>query len=53
LAVVDFYSNGCSAAAFEKFEPKYVKTINQVGLSEEDFNRMVEAHDDRKKELKL
>lgn len=52
-AVVDFYSNGCSAAAFEKFEPKYVKTINQVGLSEEDFNRMVEAHDDRKKELEL
>ena len=52
-AVVDFYSNGCSAAAFEKFEPKYVKTINQVGLSEEDFNRMVEAHHDRKKELEL
>lgn len=52
-AVVDFYSNGCSAAAFEKFEPKYAKTINQVGLSEEDFNKMVEAHDDRKKELEI
>ena len=52
-AVVDFYSNGCSIAAFEKFEPKYNKTINQVGLSEEDFNRMVEAHDDRKKEIEI
>ena len=52
-AIVDFYSNGCSAGAFEKFETKYVKQINQVGLAEEDFNKMVEAHDNRKKELEV
>tara|TARA_R110001606_G_scaffold10095_4_gene43229 strand:- start:491 stop:1114 length:624 start_codon:yes stop_codon:yes gene_type:complete len=52
-AVVDFYSNGCSSAAFEKFEPKYTKMINSVGLAEDDFDRMVNAHNDRKKELEV
>jgi hypothetical protein len=51
-AAIAFYEN-CDAEKFEQGEKKYKSLINAVGLSEEDFNRVVEAHDKRRLELQI
>jgi len=49
-AALEFYSN-CDAQRFSDNEGRYKKLINAVGLPEELFNKVVEAHDKRKTEL--
>ena len=51
-AAITFYEN-CNAENFEKGEKKYQKLLNAVGISEDDYNRLVEAHDKRKLELEV
>lgn len=50
---IEFYENGCSAAAFEKFEPKYQKLLNSPDITEEQYDHLVNAHNNRKTELGL
>tara|TARA_R100000329_G_C7598613_1_gene212296 strand:+ start:292 stop:882 length:591 start_codon:yes stop_codon:yes gene_type:complete len=49
-AMLEFYED-CNAERFEKAEPKYKKLLNTVGIGEEMYDKIVEAHDKRKKEL--
>ena len=49
-AAIEFYEN-CDAQRFSDNEGRYKKLINAVGLPEELFNKVVEAHDKRKVEL--
>lgn len=50
---IEFYENGCSAAAFEKFEPKYKKMLDSPEITEEQYEHLVNAHNNRKVELGL
>jgi hypothetical protein len=50
---IEFYENGCSASAFEKFEPKYQKLLNSPDITEEQYEQLVNAHNNRKTELGL
>ena len=51
-ALLEFYED-CNLERFEQAEKKYVKVLNMVGIGEEQYNQIVEAHDKRKKELGL
>jgi hypothetical protein len=51
-ASLQFYEN-CNAEAFEKAEKKYQKLIETIGLSEDQYEALVQAHNDRKTELKI
>lgn len=51
-ASLQFYEN-CSAEAFEKAEKKYQKLIETIGLTEDQYVALTEAHDGRKLELKI
>lgn len=51
-ATLQFYEN-CTAAAFEKFEPKYQKFLDSKEMTEEQFDLLTAAHSKRKTELKI
>ena len=51
-ALVAFYEN-CDAEKFAAAEKKYKSMINNITINEEQYDRMVEAHDKRKMELML
>ena len=49
-AMLEFYED-CNLERFLAAEKKYEKVLNMVGIGEEEYNKIVEAHDKRKKEL--
>lgn len=49
-AMLEFYED-CNLERFIAAEKKYEKVLNMVGIGEEDYNKIVEAHDKRKAEL--
>ena len=51
-ALVAFYEN-CTAEKFVAAETKYEKMLNSTSINEDQYNRMVEAHDKRKLELMI
>lgn len=51
-AMLTFYEN-CEAKHFVAAEAKYQKVLNAVGITEEQYNAIVEAHDKRKLELMI
>ncbi len=49
-AMLEFYED-CNIERFLAAEKRYEKMLNMVGIGEEDYNKIVEAHDKRKAEL--
>lgn len=49
-AAITFYEH-CDAKRFADNEARYNKLINSVGIEEDQYNAVVEAHDKRKLEL--
>ena len=49
-AMLEFYED-CNLERFLAAEKKYEKVLNMVGICEEEYNKIVDAHDKRKKEL--
>ena len=49
-AMLTFYEN-CNAERFLAAEKKYEKMLNSVGIGENEYAKIVEAHDKRKAEL--
>lgn len=49
-AMLEFYED-CNLERFLAAEKKYEKVLNMVGIGEEEYNKIVDAHDKRKKEL--
>jgi len=49
-AMLEFYED-CNIERFLAAEKRYEKMLNMVGIGEEDYNKIVEAHDRRKAEL--
>lgn len=49
-AAVQFYEN-CDQEKFEKFESRYEKLLNSPDLTENEYERLLEAHEKRKVEL--
>ena len=48
--MLEFYED-CNLERFLAAEKKYEKVLNMVGIGEEEYNKIVEAHDKRKAEL--
>ena len=48
--MLEFYED-CNIERFLAAEKRYEKMLNMVGIGEEDYNKIVEAHDKRKAEL--
>lgn len=51
-ALITFYEN-CDSEKFAAAEGKYKKMINSADITENQYDRMVEAHDKRKLELMI
>tara|TARA_B100000459_G_scaffold3044_1_gene2004 strand:+ start:2355 stop:2945 length:591 start_codon:yes stop_codon:yes gene_type:complete len=49
-AMLEFYED-CNLERFLAAEKKYEKVLNMVGIGEDDYNKIIEAHDKRKAEL--
>jgi hypothetical protein len=49
-AMLEFYED-CNLERFLAAEKKYEKVLNMVGIGEEEYNKIVKAHDKRKAEL--
>ena len=49
-AMLEFYED-CNLERFLAAEKKYEKVLNMVGIGEEEYNKIVKAHDKRKGEL--
>ena len=49
-AMLEFYED-CNIDRFLAAEKRYEKMLNSVGIGEEEYNKIVEAHDKRKAEL--
>ena len=48
--MLEFYED-CDLKRFLAAEKRYEKMLNSVGIGEEEYNKIVEAHDKRKSEL--
>jgi len=51
-AALEFYKN-CNAARFESNEKRYSNLIKSVGITEDQYDAVMDAHHKRKKELGL
>lgn len=51
-ALITFYEN-CDADKFQVAEKKYEKMLNTIGITEQQYDAIKEAHDKRKLELQL
>jgi hypothetical protein len=49
-AMLEFYED-CNLERFLAAEKKYEKVLNMVGIGEDEYAKIVEAHDKRKAEL--
>ena len=49
-AMLEFYED-CNLERFLAAEKKYEKVLNMVGIGEDEYNKIIEAHDKRKAEL--